>query len=335
MTGRGRGVNNAPAWMTKAGLSKESVLGRKRSRSKSPPSSSAATAPLTQTQQNVSEQNNPDPYGRQRPLDGIHGNDSSDGTSNNNRGRGGYHNDNNPYPPRDRDGVRYNHHGYRDHRGGPPPSRGRDYGYHDNRRRDPRDSYRNNRRGRPPHHNTNGMTHPKNESIKFNSFQEEREWLEERRRKRIHRKSLFDIPPTAEQLEIEAAQASISMMTVVGNKLPQNGMYNGFNNASYRNARAGTAAGNEPYISGGNTPQHTRHARRLYIGQLPLEVNEHEVHDFFKDCIRIATNKEQHEFERDEDPILSVYINRERRFAFLVSQDKQIHSISHGLFSRS
>jgi len=60
-------------------------------------------------------------------------------------------------------------------------------------------------------------------------------------------------------------------------------------------------------------PQQTRHARRLYIGQLPVDVSESEVHAFFNDCIKVATGKDKepnHNIDGDNDPILSVYIKR-------------------------
>lgn len=59
-------------------------------------------------------------------------------------------------------------------------------------------------------------------------------------------------------------------------------------------------------------PQQTRHARRLYIGNLPPNVYEQEVHDFFLQALQVTS-----ETPLEEDPILSVYINHERRFAFL------------------
>jgi splicing factor U2AF subunit len=61
-----------------------------------------------------------------------------------------------------------------------------------------------------------------------------------------------------------------------------------------------------------NLPQQTRHARRLYVGNLPPDVTEESLHTFFRDAIATALVK-----GLDEDPILSVYINQERRFCFL------------------
>jgi splicing factor U2AF 65 kDa subunit len=59
-------------------------------------------------------------------------------------------------------------------------------------------------------------------------------------------------------------------------------------------------------------PQQTRHSRRLYVGNLPLYVTEEQLHQEFKRAIETA-----HVGPLAEDPILSVYINHERRFCFL------------------
>merc|ERR1740139_809207 len=62
-------------------------------------------------------------------------------------------------------------------------------------------------------------------------------------------------------------------------------------------------------------PQQTRHARRLYIGHLPPDLDEDEVHQFFRDAIHTALGETNS--PHADDPILSVYINKERRFAFV------------------
>merc|ERR1740139_1065815 len=62
-------------------------------------------------------------------------------------------------------------------------------------------------------------------------------------------------------------------------------------------------------------PQQTRHARRLYIGHLPPDLDEEEVHQFFRDAIHTALGETNS--PHADDPILSVYINKERRFAFV------------------
>jgi splicing factor U2AF subunit len=52
----------------------------------------------------------------------------------------------------------------------------------------------------------------------------------------------------------------------------------------------------------------------LYIGNLPPNVNDQELHDFFRKAIDQALKSGKN---GDVDPILSVYINHERRFCFL------------------
>jgi len=79
-------------------------------------------------------------------------------------------------------------------------------------------------------------------------------------------------------------------------------------------------------------PQQTRHARRLYVGNIP-DLSEENVHNFFRDAIRDSivvepssnTNASGHRSQYvQNDPIISVYINRERRFAFLEFKTMEI-----------
>jgi len=83
-------------------------------------------------------------------------------------------------------------------------------------------------------------------------------------------------------------------------------------------------------------PQQTRHARRLYVGNLPEIVDENEIHVFFRNCIDIATGKKE-DFDPnmsiggDEDPIISVYINRERLFAFVEFRTMEMTNSCMGL----
>mmetsp|Transcript_22800 Transcript_22800/g.37190 ORF Transcript_22800/g.37190 Transcript_22800/m.37190 type:complete len:479 (+) Transcript_22800:3-1439(+) len=81
---------------------------------------------------------------------------------------------------------------------------------------------------------------------------------------------------------------------------------------------------------GGLQPQQTRHARRLYIGNIP-DIHENDVHNFFRDAIRSAIiidpnnpNPSHQKQYIENDPIISVYINRERRFAFLEFKTMEI-----------
>jgi splicing factor U2AF subunit len=123
----------------------------------------------------------------------------------------------------------------------------------------------------------------------FRSAEEEREWVSERRRKRLNRPSKFDAPPTAQQLATDAAALALS------------------------NPAATDFAGIPADRNFSAVPQQTRHARRLYIGHLPPNVTEQELHVFFRAAIQQALVEKT----GDEDPILSVYINHERRFCFL------------------
>jgi len=70
-------------------------------------------------------------------------------------------------------------------------------------------------------------------------------------------------------------------------------------------------------------PQQTRHARRLYIGNIP-DIHETDVHNFFRDAIRSAIvidpnnpNPSHQKQYIENDPIISVYINRERRCKYI------------------
>ena len=72
-------------------------------------------------------------------------------------------------------------------------------------------------------------------------------------------------------------------------------------------------------------PQQTRHARRLYIGNIP-DIHETDVHNFFRDAIRSAIvidpnnpNPSHQKQYIENDPIISVYINRERRCKYIVT----------------
>jgi splicing factor U2AF subunit len=105
----------------------------------------------------------------------------------------------------------------------------------------------------------------------------------------MSRKSKFDEPPTAEQIAMDAAALAFSNPAATD--------FAGI--ASDRNFSA--------------VPQQTRHARRLYVGNLPPNVTEQELHVFFRAAIQQALVEKS----PDEDPILSVYINHERRFCFL------------------
>jgi len=193
----------------------------------------------------------------------------------------GSNRDHPPAPPRGYDyrrGPDGGHWEGRGRGGHPPPSGGRRGRRDYNRSRSPNNS------------STNQTSSSHNGTITFRSFEEERDWVEDRRRKRRDRPSKFDVPPTAQQLAVDQAQMALSNPAATD--------------------FAGIPAGRDFAA----VPQQTRHARRLYIGHLPPNVTEAELHSFFRQAIEQALVAKPTD---DEDPILSVYINHERRFCFL------------------
>ncbi|KAL7512044.1 hypothetical protein ACHAXN_009492 [Cyclotella atomus] len=142
--------------------------------------------------------------------------------------------------------------------------------------------------------------------IYFHSWEEEKAWLESRRRKRLSRPPPFDVQPTPEQAMDEELRSQYGSMV------------------------GGTLHSSNPLTV---QPQQTRHARRLYVGNIP-DVDESQVHDFFRNAIRSSIildpnnpNYASHKSNYvDNDPLISVYINRERRFAFLEFKTMEITS---------
>ena len=272
MSGRGRGINNAPAWMTNRGMDGEP----KRHRSPSV---------------------DRDSFGRNRgygsPPRGLpprrDNRSSRDEPRRSDRSREDFRHDRRGPPPSDHrrpmmatSTTTTTMRGSTNGSGSGPPShqyphkpsnseRGRDYRHNDQRfdhRTPPPPPSR-----RPPLRN----------STMFSSVEDERAWVEQRRRNRLVRASLFDIPPTPEQV-IQDAQA-----------------------ATMTNFAATDFSGSQTSM-----PQQTRHARRLYVGNLPTGLSEEELHSLFREAIQHAAIE-----TLTEDPILSVYINQERRFCFL------------------
>lgn len=58
--------------------------------------------------------------------------------------------------------------------------------------------------------------------------------------------------------------------------------------------------------------QATRHARRLYVGNLPPDTTELQIGDFFSRALVASRGSES-----ADDPVISVYINLDKRFAFI------------------
>jgi len=172
--------------------------------------------------------------------------------------------------------------------GGPPPNaRRRGSGRDRDRHRDDRD----NRGGRIDNINSSSSREQLG-LIVFRSYDEEQDWIDERRRKRKSCPSKFDVPPTPQQIAADAAVKAIS------------------------NPGATDFAGVLKTRDFSAVPQQTRHARRLYIGHLPPNAHEQELHDFFRTSIEQAMTSDNND-DNQVDPVLSVYINHERRFCFL------------------
>lgn len=61
------------------------------------------------------------------------------------------------------------------------------------------------------------------------------------------------------------------------------------------------------------SPLHpTRHARRLYVGNLPVDTTDAQVGDFFNRALITAKG-----VEGEGNPVISVYLNLDKRFAFI------------------
>jgi splicing factor U2AF subunit len=186
-------------------------------------------------------------------------------------------------------------------RRGPPPPRG--HGRNNNNSQNP------NRQPRPHH-----------QLVQFKSYEEERDWVEDRRRKRLERVSKWDVPPTAEQITQLALQASMAMAGTAatnsfGAPIPTTNMMAHVHSSS-------TASG-----GGTMESQQTRHARRLYLGNLPLHITEQDIHDHFSRAIETSLR----DVHCEQDPILSVYINQERHFCFLEFKTVEMTTACLGL----
>jgi RNA recognition motif-containing protein len=127
--------------------------------------------------------------------------------------------------------------------------------------------------------------------ITFRSYEEEQQWLADRRQRRMQRPTKFDIR-------------------------------GGVNNGSGTDELMGNTSLNGQH--------QTRHARRLYVGNLPLGVTESEIHDRFREAISAtidgSTAAAVAAYDDSDDPILTVYINQERRFSFIEFKTVEICS---------
>ena len=179
-------------------------------------------------------------------------------------------------------------------------------------RRDDRDSRRTTRRSRsrsPPSRSRSRS--------RSSSFERRRR---ERKRKRV---SGWDVPPSAEQLAAAAAAA----LTVPGiapllnqppslpaSAAPSAAVVSG----SIHPSRLGMVAGPTPSFSTPALPSMlinpatARQARRLYVGNLPLPINEFELRALFNSAFAAAFPQ-----QAAGDAVVSVYLNMEKKFGFV------------------
>lgn len=218
---------------------------------------------------------------------------------------------------------------------------GDDYYFDDRRSRGGGGGGRSSRSDRDHRRGGGAGAPPPSAGLQFHSYEEERDWLNDRRRRRRGRKSLFDVEPTPEQLAEDEARAALEQSHVLvrtgGVAVAATGANIGLNSAAtaavQRYGSASTGGGNNMATTTATMqPQQTRHARRLYIGNIP-DLSEEQVHTFFRDAIcnsiildpNTNPNASSHRSQYvDNDPIISVYINRERRFVFLEFKTMEI-----------
>ena len=166
---------------------------------------------------------------------------------------------------------------------------------------------------------------PKPGMVTFRSLEEEREWVEDRRRKRLARPSKFDILPTetttgggtAIPSAAAAQAAATAAAAALAATLPP----------TPTAAHDGVGGPSSSIMS-----QQTRHARRLYVGNLPIgrTIPEDLMHTEFLKALERAWMPDANPTVSVppslavqgtvHDPIVSVYMNHERRFCFVEFQ---------------
>jgi len=315
--GRGRGVNvNKPAWLVakereeaeqNAGIGGGGGL----SGNGDTDDGKFANAAPTNGGGNYTHGEQRDQFGRVVAMAGERNGGSGSGSGGGDSpGRGGRRDDDRRRDDNRRDDNRRRDN--RDRRGGGGGSSGR------------HDRHRDDRGKRPASH------------MRFRSYEEERDWLDDRRRGRRSRRSRFDVEPTPEQLAEDEARAVLESMMPATNRT--GGLGGGPTGANVGLNAGGGPKWEAPSSSSSSSsavqPQQTRHARRLYVGNIP-DLSEDDVHTFFRNAIcnsiildpatnpNAASQKAQYV---DNDPIISVYINRERRFVFLEFKTMEITS---------
>ena len=115
---------------------------------------------------------------------------------------------------------------------------------------------------------------------------------------------MWDEKPTTDQAAMDARAADMTS--------GRNGHRNDHGGTPSPADAVAAAAERAERIRNNVVPQQTRHARRLYVGNIPEGLVDHDVHDFFRDAIEKTASEPP-----QEDPILTVYVNRDRRFCFV------------------
>ncbi|TMW55104.1 hypothetical protein Poli38472_013866 [Pythium oligandrum] len=163
------------------------------------------------------------------------------------------------------------------------------------RDRSPRDRDRSRSRGRSHRDKDRDRSERRRSSRRSRSRSPSASRLRERRRRR---KSNFDVRPPGVTEENAAAYAAQAILQ---------------QNMAALSGAVGPASFGPPPANGTYSASHqqTRHARRIYVGGIG-EVAEQEITEFFNDVIDRALGERQ-----EGGAVVSVYINRERHFAFV------------------
>ena len=63
--------------------------------------------------------------------------------------------------------------------------------------------------------------------------------------------------------------------------------------------------------------QATRHARRVYCGGFPPNVQEIRIADFFNNALIAVGGVAEEDIDGNQNPVVNVYMNHEKHFAFV------------------
>jgi splicing factor U2AF subunit len=97
--------------------------------------------------------------------------------------------------------------------------------------------------------------------------------------------------------------------------------FNGKNNRSHNNNNNSSM---NPHIRAQKITSHileeaqaTRHARRVYVGGFPPNVSEVRIADFFNNALMAVGGIAETQTEGNANPVVNVYMNHEKHFAFV------------------